>query len=191
MRVLSADGVGEEAVELVLVDRAEQLLHRTRRVDDHQRRLRRYSEPGVDVAGVVAHLREGEAVLVDEALEGGVVTEPGDADEVDLAGPPFARCLDRGSFMIAGDSSRRPEPQRNSPPCVLSEVDRTTTDQRRTELQGLRHGCVRHVRTRCNRTRCNRTRCNRGCGRPSGIVATGHQEQTGDHHREHRTTHHR
>ena len=43
-------------------------------------------------------------MAIDEVLEGRFVTGPGDAVEVDLAGPLLARRFDRRGFTVAGDS---------------------------------------------------------------------------------------
>ena len=141
-----ADGVGENPVENVFLDCSEELLHAAVGVDDHKCGLRRHFESGIDLTGIIADLGKGQPVLVDEPLEGGVRTEPGDADEIDSSGPPLARRLDRGGFLVAGGSSRCPKPEGHRVASELCEVQLATTDEWRRELQYI--GCRRAGRNR-------------------------------------------
>ena len=109
-------GVGEDRIELFVIDGAEQCLGCSVGVDHHDGWLAGHGEPGKDVAPVVADGREPQGVLVDEALEGCVVTGPCNADEVDLAVPSLSGSLDRSCFSVADASSRRPEPEHDRPP---------------------------------------------------------------------------
>jgi hypothetical protein len=97
---------------------------------------------GVDRSLVVADLREGQRVPVDEVLKRGLVAGPGDTVEIDLAGPSFACRFDRRGFTVAGTSSRRPEPEPDWSACDIDAVERAATDERRREPQRFRHNQV-------------------------------------------------
>ena len=130
---LRLSGVRQGVVEDHVVDGAEQGDHLSIGVDHRERRLGGDLEALVDVAGVIAELRERESVLVDEALELVVAAVPRDADEVHLAGPPLCGRLDRGGFPVADHSIRRPEPEGDVPPGVGAQVEGASADGRRRE----------------------------------------------------------
>ena len=129
--------VGEDRVELFVVDSAEQCLCCAVGVDHNDGWLAGHGEPGKDVAPVVADVRERQGVLVDEALEGCVVTRPCDADEVDLAIPPLSGSFDRSCFSVADASSRRPEPEHDRPPSDRGTIEGTPADKRGGEGECL------------------------------------------------------
>jgi hypothetical protein len=66
---------------------------------------------GVDRIIEIGKVGEGELVLVDEALEGLVVTLPRNADDGYFAFELLCDRLDRGGFGIARASSGGPEPK--------------------------------------------------------------------------------
>jgi hypothetical protein len=106
-------------------------------VDQRESGLGRDAEAGVHVPLVVADLREGQCVAVDEVLERRLIAGPGDAVEVDLAGPLLACRFDRRGFTIAGVSSRGPEPERDRVTGDGRPVELSAADERRSELQGF------------------------------------------------------
>lgn len=170
-------GFADNLVEQALVDRAGDGLGRAVGVDDDQRRLVRNAESIEHVTGVVADLRERQAVLVDESLEGVVTAGPRDADEVGGILKPLGCLLDRGGFTVADASSGCPEPEHRRLVGHERSVEFATADQRGRELQGGRHhdgrfggrrgflrsrswpGGVRCGGVRCGGARCGRVRC--------------------------------
>ena len=118
-----------------VVDRTEQDLGVTVRLDNHQSRLGRDTEASEDGSGIIADLRERQRVLVDEALERRVVTRPSDADEIDPAGPLLCCCFDRRSFCVTDRSSRCPEPKRSRTAGVVSAGELAAADEWCAELQ--------------------------------------------------------
>ena len=92
-------------------------------------------------------------MAIDEVLEGRFVTGPGDAVEVDLAGPLFARRFDRRGFTVAGDSSRRPEPERDRPTGNGGPIELSAADEWRGEPQRLGHRRIERGLRRCGDAR--------------------------------------
>ena len=109
-------GFGDDLIEQAVVNRTGDRLDRAVGLHDCKRRLEGHVEAGEDFAGVVADLGEGEPVLVDESLEGIVVTGPCDSDEVDRVAEFLCCRLDRGGFTIALASSGSPEPKHGGLP---------------------------------------------------------------------------
>ena len=97
----------------------------------------------VDVAGVVADLREGETVSGDEVIKRAAVACPCDSDELDFAVPLLVGRFDRSGFLVAGASSRRPEPQHGWPPGERGPVELATVRECGGELQDVGSRAVR------------------------------------------------
>jgi hypothetical protein len=135
LRAMSGGCRSKRVVERTLVDRTEQSGCRPISLDDHEGWLRRHPEVGEHGARIVTELREGELVLVDERLERGIVTRPGDPDEVDSSFPPLRCSLDRGCFCVADRSSRGPEPERDRSAGHGGTAELAAADERRGEVQ--------------------------------------------------------
>ena len=80
---LCAGCVVQDRVERRVVNGAGQGLRCAVGTNDYERRLHRYLEAEIHVAGIIADRRERQLVLVDEALKGGLVAGPGNTDELD------------------------------------------------------------------------------------------------------------
>jgi hypothetical protein len=130
-------GFGDDLSEQCLVDGAGDQFGRTVGVHDHERRLVGDLEPVEHVARIIADLREGQTMPVDEVLEVVVTAGPRDADEVDLACELRCDLLDRGGFTVADASSGRPEPEGGRCPGDRSTVEGSTADQWGAELQDV------------------------------------------------------
>ena len=143
----------EHRVERVGFDGAEHGLDIAVAVDQHESGLGWNVEADVDVALVVADLRERQMVAVDEVLEGRFVASPGDPVEVDLAGPLLARRFDRRGFTVAGASSRCPEPER----------ERATGSGGAIELAAAEEGCREPQRIRNSGVYSGRCSCAGAC----------------------------
>ncbi|MDG2232285.1 MAG: hypothetical protein P8L16_00570 [Ilumatobacter sp.] len=101
-----SDGLENDLVEQTLVDRSCNRFGTAVGLHDDERRLEGDIEAGEDVTRVVVDLREGKAMLVDEALVRLLRASPRDANEVDLVLVLNACRLDRGGFTVTGASSR-------------------------------------------------------------------------------------
>ena len=131
--------VGENAIEGLVVDGADEGLGCAVGGDDHECRLRRDIEVRKDVPRIVTELRERQAVLVDEALKALIGSDPGNADERDLVTPALVCRLDRGGFCVATASSGRPEPERRWFPSHRRTLEVAAADEWAGELQHCWH----------------------------------------------------
>ena len=139
----------ERRLERVLLDGAQPSLDFAVTANQRERGLGRNVEAGVHVPLVVADLRKGQSVPVDEVLERRLIAGPGNAIEVDLAGPLLACRFDRSGFTIADASSRRPEPERDRTTGDGRPVELSATDEGRSEPQRFRNSGVDRGRRRC------------------------------------------
>jgi hypothetical protein len=89
-----------------------------------------------DIAGIVAELRETQAVFVNETLERGFIARPRDSNEINLAAPLLCCRFDRRGFPVANTSSGCPKPEGGRCPRYCTAVERAATDQRGAEVQG-------------------------------------------------------
>lgn len=133
----------QRRVERLVIHRAQHLGDISVCADEHEGRLTRDAEMGEHCPVFVVDLRKGQRMAVDELLEGALVAGPGDAVDVDLSGPLLACRFDRRGFTIAGDSSRRPEPEGDRLADDRDAVELTATDERSSESERHRDGCVR------------------------------------------------
>ena len=139
MRHLRAGYVVQNRIQCRLVDGSEEGLGGAVRGNDDERRLRRYFEPEIHIAGIVADRRERQAVLIDELLKRFVIARPGDPDELDGPCPTCTCRFDRSGFSITHASSGRPEPERNRSAGVRGPVELAAADQRRSKGQRCWH----------------------------------------------------
>jgi len=141
--------VFERRVQRVVLDGAEHGLDFAVAIDQHQGGLGWDVEAVVDNARVVADLGKRQIVAVDEVLERRFISGPGDAVEVDLVGPLLAGRFDRRGFTVAGNSSRRPEPERDRATCGGGAIERSTADEGCGESQRFRDRRIESRVCRC------------------------------------------
>jgi hypothetical protein len=137
-RTASGGGVLDHGVDGVAVDGTTFDLHLAARRDDDEGGLGGDAVFGEDLAERIGDLGEGQSELVDEPLEVLFIAVPGDADEVGPTGPPCTCLLDRGGFVPTGESTRRPEPQRDRLVVDDRQVETPTTHERESLTLGGR-----------------------------------------------------
>ena len=115
--------------------RSEVGVHFTGGRNKHPGWLCRHFEVGENVAGLVVHRAEGDAVLRDKTLHLLLGAVPRHTDDGDFVRPGLLCHLDRGGFSVANASRRCPKPERHRFTSERRGVELSTANKRRAELQ--------------------------------------------------------